>query len=133
MTQPDDNSIRDAIMIKEDGFEGVDDTNPKSPSGHAYGIRTSTRLTSYYRQTHRRNAVDATPQEVIDCIVAANVNNWVLIGLHGYVGYMPMPRATQDVDIMVPYSQKEKAVKAMADAGEAIAFASRSIHGSRRS
>lgn len=115
MNQPNDNSIRDAMMIKEDGFAGVDDTNPKSPSGHAYGIRTSTRLTSYYRQTHRRNAVDATPQEVIDCIVAANVINWVLIGLHGYVGYMPMPRATQDVDIMVPYSQKEKAVKAIAE------------------
>jgi hypothetical protein len=115
MTQPNDNSIRDAIMIKEDGFAGVDATNPKSPSGHAYGIRTSTRLTSYYRQTHRRNAVDVTPQEVIDCIVAANVTNWVLMGLHGYVGYMPMPRATQDVDIMVPYSQKDKAAKAIAE------------------
>ena len=75
MTQPDDNSIRDAIMIKEDGFAGVDATSPKSPSGHASGIRTSTRLTNYYRQTHRRNAVDVTPQEVIDCIVAANVTN----------------------------------------------------------
>ncbi len=75
MTQPNDNSIRDAMMIKEDGFAGVDDTNQKSPSGHAYGIRTSTRLTSYYRQTHRKNAVDVTPQEVIDCIVTANVTN----------------------------------------------------------
>ena len=114
MTTPSDNSIRDAILLKEDGFAGVDATNPKSPSGHAYGIRTSTRLTSDYRQTHRRTAVDVTPQEVMDCIEAAAVSNWVLMGLHGYVGYMPMPRATQEVDIMVPYSQKKKASKAIA-------------------
>ena len=37
------------------------------------------------------------------------------MGLHGYVGYLPMPRATQDVDIMVPYSQKESAAKAIAE------------------
>ena len=37
------------------------------------------------------------------------------MGLHGYVGYMPMPRAIQDVDIMVPYSQKDKAAKAIAE------------------
>jgi hypothetical protein len=58
--------------------------------------------------------MDVTPQEVMDCIEAAGVSNWVLMGLHGYVGYMPMPRATQDVDIMVPYSQKKKASKAIA-------------------
>ncbi len=109
-----DNSIRDAILIKETGFAGVDETNPKAPSGHANGIRVSTRLTSDYRQTYRKNAVDITPQQVMDCIAAAGVSNWVLMGLHGYVGYMPMPRATQDVDIMVPYSQKQKACKAIA-------------------
>lgn len=58
--------------------------------------------------------MDVTPQEVMDCIESAGVTNWVLMGLHGYVGYMPMPRATQDVDIMVPYSQKKKACKAIA-------------------
>ena len=57
--------------------------------------------------------MDVTPQEVMDCIEAAGVSNWVLMGLHGYVGYMPMPRATQDVDIMVPDSQKKKASKAI--------------------
>lgn len=64
-------------------------------SGHAYGIGVSTRLTSYYRQTHRKQAVDVTRSEVIDCLVEAGVKNWVLMGLHGYVGYLPMPRATQ--------------------------------------
>ena len=111
---PTDNSIRDAILLKETGFVGVDETNPTAPSGHANGIRTSTRLTSDYRQAHRKNAVDVTPQQVMDCIASAGVTNWVLMGLHGYVGYMPMPRATQDVDIMVPYSQKQKACKAIA-------------------
>lgn len=115
MSSPIGPSQRDVILLKQDGYAGVDATNPTAPSGHVYGLRTSTRLTSYYRKTHRRNAVDVTPQEVIDCIVAAKVTNWVLMGLHGYVGYMPMPRATQDVDIMVPYSQKEKAAKAIAE------------------
>jgi hypothetical protein len=41
------------------------------------------------------------------------VKNWVLMGLHGYVGYMPNPRATQDVDVMVPYSARQGATKAI--------------------
>jgi hypothetical protein len=36
------------------------------------------------------------------------------MGLHGYVGYMPDPRATQDVDIMVPYGSRARAKKAIA-------------------
>jgi hypothetical protein len=59
--------------------------------------------------------MDITPQDVIDCLVGAGVRNWVLMGLHGYVGYLPMPRATQDVDVMVPYSQKVRAAKAIAE------------------
>lgn len=35
------------------------------------------------------------------------------MGLHGYVGYMPDPRATQDVDVMVPYSERKRATKAI--------------------
>ncbi len=96
------------------GYQGVDETDPTGPSGHAYGIHTSTRLTSYYRQTHKENAVDVTPQQVIDCLNDAGVQNWVLMGLHGYVGYLPMPRATQDVDVLVPYSQKSRAANAIA-------------------
>ncbi len=37
----------------------------------------------------------------------------VLMGLHGYVGYLPMPRATQDVDVMVAYSEKARTTKAV--------------------
>ncbi len=107
-------AARNAILLKEDGFAGVDASDPTAPAGHAYGIHTSTRLSSYYRVTHQKGAMDVTPQQVIDCLVAANVKDWVLMGLHGYVGYLPMPRATQDVDVMVPYSQKKRASDAIA-------------------
>ena len=57
--------------------------------------------------------MDVKPTEVMDCLRDAGVQNWCLMGLHGYVGYLPMPRATQDVDVMVPHNQKKKAVKAI--------------------
>lgn len=96
------------------GFEGIDELDPKLPAGHAYAIRTSTRLTSYTKRHQRKAATDITPQEVIDVLNAAGVKSWVLIGLHGYVGYMPSPRATQDVDVMVTYSERNRANKAVA-------------------
>lgn len=109
-------AARNAALLRQgDGYAGMDESDPKSPSGHASGIHTSTRLTTYYRQTHREQAVDVTPQQVIDCLNDADIKNWILMGLHGYVGYLPMPRATQDVDVMVPYSQKERAAKAVAE------------------
>ena len=92
----------------------MDQFDPKLPAGHAYAIRTSTRLTSYTKQHQRKGAMDITPQDVIDALNTAGVKDWVLMGLHGYVGYMPNPRATQDVDIMVPYSSKARAKKAIA-------------------
>jgi hypothetical protein len=92
----------------------MDQFDPKLPAGHAYAIRKSTWLTSDFRRQHRKDAMDITPQDVIDVLTSAGVNNWVLMGLHGYVGYMPDPRATQDVDIMVPYSGKARAKKAIA-------------------
>ena len=98
----------------EVGFRGIDEGDPQGPSGHAYGIHKSTWLTSSFREVHRKGAMDITPQEVIDVLVAAGIKNWVLMGLHGYVGYLPQPRATQDVDVMVPYNDRKKATKAIA-------------------
>lgn len=92
----------------------LDDGDPKLPAGHAYAIRKSTWLTSEFRKVHRKGAMDIKPQDVIDVLNSAGINNWVLMGLHGYVGYMPDPRATQDVDIMVPYSSRARARKAIA-------------------
>ena len=106
---------RNAAMAAsaDDGWAGVDDSDPKGPSGHAYGIAKSTWLTSYYRKTHRKGAMDITPRQVMDCLIAAGIKNWVLMGLHGYVGYLPQPRATQDVDVMVAKREIEKAVEAI--------------------
>ncbi|WP_160148116.1 hypothetical protein [Rubripirellula obstinata] len=101
-------------MLAQDGFKGVDETDPTAARGHAYGLHKSRMLTTDYRTRLKRGSVDVTPHEVIDCLRAAGVKDWVLMGLHGYVGYLPMPRATQDVDVMVPYSQKQKAKKAIA-------------------
>jgi hypothetical protein len=104
-----------AMLAAGAGYAGVDETDPTGPSGHAYGIRVSSRLTSDYRKRLRRGSVDVTPEEVIDCMIQAKVKDWCLMGLHGYVGYLPMPRATQDVDVMVPHSEKTKAAKAVAE------------------
>jgi hypothetical protein len=57
--------------------------------------------------------MDIAPQDVIDVLVRAGIKGWVLMGLHGYVGYLPDPHATQDVDVMVPYGQRKRAVKAI--------------------
>ena len=96
------------------GFQGADFDSPTLPAGHADGIRTSTRLTSDFRRVHRKDAMDITPLDVIDVLNEAGIKNWVLMGLHGYVGYLPEPRATQDVDVMVPYSSRKRAEKAIA-------------------
>ena len=104
---------RRQAMARYTGWKGVDDLDPKCPAGHACGVRTSVRLTRQYRTTHRKQAMDITPQDVIDVLVAAGVKDWVLMGLHGYVGYLPDPRATQDVDVMVPYRQRKRAVGAI--------------------
>jgi hypothetical protein len=98
---------------QEIGFVGIDEYDPNLPAGHAYAIRKSTQLTSYTKRHQRKAAMDITPQDVIDVINAAGIKHWVLMGLHGYVGYMPAPRATQDVDIMVPYSSRVRAKKAI--------------------
>jgi hypothetical protein len=94
---------------------GEDDLDAKAPTGHARAVALSTRLTTQYRRTYKRQSMNVTPQEVVD-VLAAGVKNWVLMGLHGYVGYLPDPRATQCVDVMVPYSQKQRAMKAFQEA-----------------
>ena len=57
--------------------------------------------------------MDVQPDQVAQALTDANIETWVLIGLHGYVGYMNDPRATQDVNVMVPYALKEQATNAM--------------------
>lgn len=109
---------RRQAVAKEEGavWKGVDATDPKIPAGHAAGIRISVGITSNYRETHRKGAIDIKPQDVIDVIVAAGIKKWVLMGLHGYVGYLPQPRATQDVDVLIGQSDRKRAVKVVREA-----------------
>jgi hypothetical protein len=108
---------RKAVADQEgDRWKGVDATDPKCPAGHARGMRISVGLTSDYRQTHRKGAMDIKPQDVIDVLTAAGVKKWVLMGLHGYVGYLPQPRATQDVDVLISHRDRKRAIKALREA-----------------
>ena len=102
-----------AMAKYAEAWEGVDDLDPKGPAGHAYAVRKSAWLTEDYRRRHRKQAMNIGPQDVIDVLVAAGVKKWVLMGLHGYVGYLALPRATQDVDVMVPYGERKRAVRAI--------------------
>jgi hypothetical protein len=114
-------AARDAAMSEVgDGWAGHDASDPKVPSGYAYGLEVSTRLTSCFRTAHRQQAMDVTPRQVMDSLREAGVKNWLLMGLHGYVGYLPMPRATQDVDVMVPYGEKKRATDAISGSWPAL-------------
>ncbi len=57
--------------------------------------------------------MNVTPHQVIESIVKAGVEDWVLMGLYGYVGYLTQPRATQDVDILIGTEEKELAIGAI--------------------
>lgn len=100
-------------MAKRGPSQSLDEGDPQGAVGHAYGIRKSTWLIRAYRELHRKLAMDITPQLVIDVLVKAGVKKWVLMGLHGYIGYFADPRTTQDVDIMVAASERKKSVKAI--------------------
>ncbi|WP_182867580.1 hypothetical protein [Stieleria mannarensis] len=89
------------------------DAPPWRPPSFADALRVSEKITSDYRELHRPDSMDVKPSEVCAALERSGVKNWMLMGLHGYVGYMSDPRATQDVDVLVPYSQKKKAVKAL--------------------
>jgi len=111
---------RRQAMARYEGLTEVEDSCPTAPAGHARGIATSIRLTHQYRQTYREQSMDISPQDVVAVLTGAGIKNWVLMGLHGYVGYLPEPRATQDVDIMVPYSDRKRVVRAVCKAWPAL-------------
>lgn len=116
MFSPEWHAWRRASIAKNDAPHDLNVGEPKGPVGHEYGIRTTTRLIRNYRELHRRQAMDITPQQVIDVLVKGGVKKWVLMGLHGYAGYLADPRSTQDVDVMVAPSERKKAVKAISAA-----------------
>jgi len=70
---------------------------------------------------HRSGAMDITVQEVVDVLTRAGVKQWVLMGLHGCAGYLPEPRATQDVDVLIAYSERRRAEKAIIEQWPSLA------------
>jgi hypothetical protein len=102
--------------VEGEGWKGLLNAGPQCAAGHARALRISVGLTSDFRQTHRKGAMDIKPQEVIDVLTAAGVKKWVLMGLHGYAGYLPAPRATQDVDVLISRRDHKKAVQALREA-----------------
>jgi hypothetical protein len=113
MFTPEYLEARRQALSRLPGPEGMDEPVPLGPAGHSYAIRKSAWLTSEFRRQYRKGAMDITPQDVIDALNDGGVKDWVLMGLHGYVGYMPEPRATQDVDVMVGYTSRARAKKAI--------------------
>lgn len=116
MFSPEWYAWRRSEIAKQDAPPELNEGEPQGPVGHEYGIRTATRLIRNYRELHRKQAMDITPQQVIDVLVNAGVKKWVLMGLHGYVGYLADPRTTQDVDVLIAPSERKKAVKAISAA-----------------
>lgn len=88
---------------------------PTKPVGHKSGMDTSLGIIRSYCKDHRKGSHHVEPQQVIDVLEEAGIKCWVLMGLYGYVGHLDMLRATQDVNVMVPYSQKSRAAKAVGD------------------
>ena len=102
-----------AIAKRVEWSSGPEEVVSHKAVGHEVGIRTSTWLTQTYREVHRKESLMITPQQVIDVLVAAGVKKWVLMGLHGYVGYFHEPRATQDVDVLIGLRERGRAMKAI--------------------
>src|SRR4051794_13140839 len=69
------------------------------------------------------------PLTVLKTLSDAGIRS-VLVGLHGIGGWMDKPRATQDVDLVVPVRQHKKAVKVLLGAFPKLEFRESSI-GSR--
>jgi hypothetical protein len=86
---------------------------PTQAVGHSSGLKTSVGILRSYRKDHRPGSQNVEPQEVIDVLQKAGIKRWVLMGLYGYVGYLAMPRATQDVDILVDDKESDEAVEAI--------------------
>jgi hypothetical protein len=77
---------------------------------HLEALRTSSRLTSYFREKHQPMATDVTPQRVIEVLNEAGIK-CVLMGTHALNTYRDQARATQDVDVLVRKKDVRKAVR----------------------
>ncbi len=82
---------------------------------HLEALGTSSELTCYFRRMYQPMAAQIRPEAVIEILHEANVR-CVLMGTYGISGWRSEPRATQDVDVLVPRRALRKAVQALMDA-----------------
>ena len=73
---------------------------------HSSGLATSTALSGYYVENF------IAPVDVIRALDDKGIR-FMLLGAHGLVGWIGEPRATQEVDILVPARSHKKAVQAL--------------------
>src|SRR5260370_11787914 len=76
---------------------------------HVDSLATSTELSSFSVQGFIK------PLDVISVLNAGKIN-FMLVGLYGMGGWIHKPRATQDVDVLVPSRDYSKAVNRLVNA-----------------
>jgi len=79
---------------------------------HERALATSSVLTGYYRDMYRPGMSMVSPKKVIRLLNDAKVR-FVLMGTHGLSGWRSLPRATQDVDVLVAKRDHTKAVRVL--------------------
>jgi hypothetical protein len=77
---------------------------------HWYGLHTSSRLTTHFRNARQPMATDVTPEHVIKVLSRAGIT-CVLMGTHALNTWRSEPRATQDVDVLVRKKDLNKSVR----------------------
>lgn len=80
---------------------------------HEESLRTSSKLVRWFREMYEPRAMNIEPKDVIRILNRIKVK-FILMGAHGISGWLPEPRATQDVDVLVLKSHHAKAVSAVA-------------------
>jgi hypothetical protein len=82
---------------------------------HLEALRTSSRLTSYFREKHQPMAIDVTPEMVIEALYQEGIK-CVLMGTHGLNVYRDQTRATHDVGVLVRKRDVRKAIRVLQEA-----------------
>jgi hypothetical protein len=82
------------------------------PANHAAALETSRALCGTFTRMYPGVGIVIDPLDVLDALNQAGVR-FVLMGAHGFGGWMQQARATRDVDVVVEKADHKKAVKAI--------------------
>jgi len=79
---------------------------------HLDALRTSTKLTRWFRKQREPQVLDVTPENVIAALNRAGIRP-VLMGTYGIGGYRSEARATEDVDVLVSKREVRKSIRVL--------------------